>query len=126
MLKPKAIAEILQQTVTGGVTSSLLFSPDGSLLAYAGTENQPVTVCAAIASSIWTFYEGHTSSILEQDNLQTISMDCEEGKIVIKPVSNLLLCLVGNETTQFGMLRTKIAALSRHIEKPLKRLEGFA
>ncbi|KAI9295210.1 mitogen-activated protein-binding protein-interacting protein [Neoconidiobolus thromboides FSU 785] len=124
MIKPKVISTILSQALGKGETASLLIRPDGSLLASSGSDEQKVSIYAAIASNICTFYKDLGQNQLN-DELNKVMLECEEGKIVIYKVASLLLCLVGDQTTQFGMLWVKVKALATHIEVPLKQLEDF-
>lgn len=122
MLKPKVLSDILGQAITGGVISSLLINQEGSLLSYAGSGDKDAKVTAAIASSIWAAYEKNGKMAFHNDELKMIFMDCEEGKVAITRVANLILCLYAQQTVGLGMLKAKTEALAGYLEQPLKEV----
>lgn len=122
MLKPKVLTEILGQAISGGVISSLLINQEGSLLSYAGSGDKDAKVTAAIASSIWAAYEKNGKMAFHSDELKMIFMDCEEGKVVITRVANLILCLYAQQSVGLGMLKAKAEALAEYLEQPLKQV----
>lgn len=77
---------------------------------------------AAIASSIWAAYEKNGKMAFHSDELKMIFMDCEEGKVVITRVANLILCLYAQQSVGLGMLKAKVEALAEYLEQPLKQV----
>ncbi|KAJ3347868.1 hypothetical protein HDU83_001693 [Entophlyctis luteolus] len=62
MLKARVLVDILAQPNSGGVETTLLLSPDGSVIGYAGTgcSEETARKYAAVASNVWVAYERHT------------------------------------------------------------------
>lgn len=122
MLKPKVLTEVLGQAISGGVISALLINQEGSLLSFAGSCDKDAKVTAAIASSIWAAYEKNGKMAFHNDDLKMIFMDCEDGKVAITRVANLILCLYAQPTVGLGMLKAKTAALAGYLEQPLNQV----
>merc|ERR1712137_1185777 len=114
MLRPKVLPKVLAQANTAGVKSTLLINNEGSLLAYAGNETG-YDVVGAIVSNIW-------SSTAGADQLEYVIMECEQGKVVVTRVSEVLLCLIGGDLAEFGMLKAKANALRQYLEGPLSEV----
>jgi len=122
MLKPKALTQVLSQANTGGVLSTLLLTKEGVLLAYSGYTENNACVTAAIASSIWSSYEKNGQECFHDDRLQWILIEGANGNMAIAKVSNLLLCMHAKDTVPLGILKTKLAAVSRYLEGPLAQV----
>ena len=81
MLRPKVFAEILSQTNTGGVMSSMLLNTEGSLLAYSGSDvHKDKMITAAVSSNIWSAYEKGGKMAFHNEGLQYMFMDCQVCK----------------------------------------------
>eukprot|EP00029_Vermamoeba_vermiformis_P013717 TRINITY_DN8639_c0_g1_i1.p1 TRINITY_DN8639_c0_g1~~TRINITY_DN8639_c0_g1_i1.p1 ORF type:complete len:118 (-),score=28.64 TRINITY_DN8639_c0_g1_i1:65-418(-) len=115
MLKPKVLPQLLQQANTNGVKATSLLTTDGSLLASSGDNGK---VISAIFANIWTSYEKS-----QVGNLEYLLSECEEGKICVTKVTNqFLLCIYGDLTSEFGMLKLKAKLLKEYLEEPLKQI----
>lgn len=140
MLKPRALTSVLAQANSDGVESTFLFKQDGTLLAHASVEpgffypektsfthlysagaSDP-RVCSAIASNIWTVYQKNGRASLNEDNLQFILLDCEDGHVAIVPINTVLLCLYGSKEVGFGMMKAKCDALVNFLQEPLAQV----
>ncbi|KAI8055643.1 putative late endosomal/lysosomal MP1 interacting protein [Syncephalis plumigaleata] len=123
MIKPKVIAQVLQQAVTGGVETALLLTRDGAILASATSGGADTNIRAAVAASVWKGYEAclHSWSSLD-DSLRSFMLQCEQGRALVHPVGELLVVLVANSQCEMGMLKLKMEALIKHFEEPLKNV----
>ena len=123
MLKPKVLTELLAQETTGGIMSTILLKSNGSLLAFAGSGDKEARVTAAIASSIWTAYHSNIKQSFHTESLNFVLMDCDDGKVAITSISDLLLCLHSKKSVGLGLLKTKTLALAKYLEGPLSELD---
>ena len=119
MLKPKVLPQILLQANSEGVKSAIILNKEGSLLASSGEDMNSSQVVAAIAANIWSAYDKVHHS------LEVMLFDCQEGNVAVTEIgdSKLLLCLYGDNTAHFGLLKTKINTLREYLKQPLQQLQ---
>ena len=124
MLKPRALTAVLSQANTDGVHSSFVFRHDGTLLAFSSvkSDSSDPRVVAAIASKIWGVYEKSGRAALDQNTLEMLLLDCDEGHVGVVPAHHTLICLIGDRDLGFGMLKAKADALVRFLEDPLSQI----
>ncbi|XP_065181883.1 ragulator complex protein LAMTOR2 homolog [Sycon ciliatum] len=122
MLKPKALAKVLEQTNTNGVRNTVLLNSEGSLLAFAGEDDRDAKVRAAISSSIWLSYEKAGKQFAPPGHMTQMILPCMDGSVVINRVPGGLLCLFAGKGVGLGMLRLKADKMAAHLEEPLKKL----
>ncbi|CAG8723493.1 10000_t:CDS:2, partial [Acaulospora morrowiae] len=72
---------------------------------------------AAIASNIWNTFEKSGKNLLRDDGLKFLLIGCEEGNVAVTTVNNMFLCLVAMPEVDLGIVKAKIDALTRHLEK---------
>lgn len=120
MLKPKVLSDVLSQANTGGVISTMLLNHEGSLLAYAGTDvYKDAKVTAAVASNIWSAYEKGGKMAFNNEGLEYMFMDCDEGKVTVTKISGILLCMYASTDVGFGILKLKMEKLGEFLKEPL-------
>ncbi|XP_023337521.1 ragulator complex protein LAMTOR2 [Eurytemora carolleeae] len=124
MLKPRVLTEVLAQVTMDGVESSFLFKVDGTLIAHYCLNSSPTDprVGSAIASNIWSIYHKNGRGSLDEDKLQMVLMENQGGRIVIKHVNNLVICLCSNTSVELGMLTKKCDALVEYLQEPLSKV----
>ena len=79
-------------------------------------------VVSAISSKIWNLYEKSGRANLNEDKLEFLLLDCEEGHIGVAPVNSTLLCLCGDKSVGFGMIKSKSDALVKFLAEPLSQV----
>ena len=60
---------------------------------------------SAIASNIWAIYDKSGRASLNEDSLEMLMLDCEEGRLALVPVNTVLLAVLGDRNVGPGMLR---------------------
>lgn len=120
MLRAKVLSELLSQANSGGVMSTMLLNNEGSLLAYAGTDvNKDAKITAAVASNIWSAYEKGGRMAFNNEGLQFMFMECEEGKVAVTKIASALLCMYADTDIGIGMLKLKMEELTKSLYEPL-------
>eukprot|EP01104_Vermistella_antarctica_P001510 TRINITY_DN11569_c0_g1_i1.p1 TRINITY_DN11569_c0_g1~~TRINITY_DN11569_c0_g1_i1.p1 ORF type:complete len:125 (+),score=24.12 TRINITY_DN11569_c0_g1_i1:26-376(+) len=114
MLKPKVLPKILEQANTCGVSSTLILNAEGSLLAASG-DTSSSQVIAAIVANIWHSFE-------KSGNLDVMLLDYEGHKMAVAEVSKLLLCVYGDASIEFGVLKAKTDTLRNYLREPLSQV----
>ncbi|XP_062507489.1 ragulator complex protein LAMTOR2-like [Corticium candelabrum] len=124
MLKPRALSQLLGQANTGGVLSTMLLNSEGSLLAYSGVdgEDRDAKVTAAIASNIWSAYERAGENAFQNESLNFLVIDCEDGRVAVSRVANQILCIYANKSVGCGILKAKTDVLIKVLEEPLTQV----
>jgi len=127
MLKPRVLTEVLAQVTTDGVESCFLFKNNGTLIAHYCLNCSPTDprVGAAIVSNIWSLYFKNGRGSLDEDRLQMLIMEFHGGKLVMKLINNLILCICSTSSVENGMLIKKCEALVEYLEEPLNRVESL-
>ncbi|KAJ3188814.1 Ragulator complex protein lamtor2 [Gaertneriomyces sp. JEL0708] len=132
MLKPKVVNQVLHQANTGGIQATLLLTPEGNLVSFAGGSQKDARIIAAVASNVWSAYERHggiganivgdiDSNI--RDDLKTLIVDCDQGKLSVAKASRMLLCLVAERDVEMGLLRLKSKKVREYLEGPLETVQ---
>jgi len=103
-----------------------LLNKEGTLLAYSGFEDKNARKIAAIASSIWTSYEKYGSIAFNEDRLNLVTIDCDDGLLIVKSVSNVLLAMHAKKDVQLGVLKAKALSLAGYLDGPLNQVANIA
>jgi len=127
MLKPRVLTEVLAQVTTEGVESVFLFKNNGTLIGHYCLNCSPTDprVGAAIVSNIWSLYHKNGRGSLDEDRLQILIMEFNEGKLVMKLVNNLILCICATASVENGMLMKKCDALVDYLQEPLSKVASL-
>lgn len=80
---------------------------------------------AAIASSIWTAYEKYGSMAFNEDRLKALTVECEDGHLIIQQVASVLLCMHANKDVQLGCLKAKVTTLVDYLDGPLNQVSNI-
>eukprot|EP00842_Homolaphlyctis_polyrhiza_P004245 jgi/Hompol1/4821/HPOL_003990-RA len=59
LMKAHELEHLLEQAITGGITSIILLQTDGSLLSYSGLASSRAKTIAAVVSNAWYAYDRH-------------------------------------------------------------------
>ena len=127
MLRPRALAQVLSQAIGREVHNSLLLNQEGSLLAFSGQGDKAkdARVMAAIAANLWTTCErggAGATAAFQEERLTSLLVDCEQGRLYICLVSDLLLCLCGTAKVNPGLLQRKGERLAEYLREPLGKI----
>eukprot|EP00126_Sphaerothecum_destruens_P008481 Sdes_comp20235_c0_seq2m13627 len=122
MLRPKVLSQVLSQANSSGIKHTILLNYEGSVLSYSGEACNDGKVVAAISSNIWQLYESSGRSFLNDDELEYVIIECDEGRLVVTKVSKLLLCLFSDPKVEFGMLKAKAEKLVQYLEPQLDQI----
>lgn len=122
LLKPKSLNNVLAKANTGGVKCTLLLNYEGSLLAHAGGTNNDAITIAALASTIWKNYQRYGNSALHEDRLKSAVIQSQEANLIVRTLSNALLCICASQEVPLGMLKCKANSLAEFLEEPLDRI----
>lgn len=113
---------VLSQCNTGGVRATMLLNRDGSLLATVGddatAEKATAASVSAIIANIWASFQ-------KGGDAQVVLIEAEHGRVAVTKVAEkLLLCLYGDHSAHFGMLKLKAETLAKYLDKPLSQILG--
>ena len=122
MLRQKLLVDTLKQVITSGVTGTILMNLEGTLLAYAGYDDKNARIVSAIASSVFKTFDKQGRAAFNEEPLEMTTIVCEEGNIIVKKVSNVLLCIQADSKVPLGTLRIKINTLAGYLEEPLNQV----
>lgn len=89
------------------------------MLAYSGYGDRDARMGAAIASNIWLTYENQGKIAFNEDSMQFFIMEGKTGDMIVRRVSNLLLCMLTNKEVSLGCLKNKLDTLAAFLEEPL-------
>ena len=106
-------------------------------MAFAGRSEKKEHVTAAIAANIWMSFEKNSRAAMDEESLDVIVLECEvsrcgcfeflfsayraclslqEGRVLIKKVANLLLCIYAQKSVGLGLLKAKVSREA--VDKP--------
>lgn len=123
MLKTKPLTQLLSQSISPNVSSALLFTPSGSLLATGTSPIAPdakrARTNAALAANIWAAYDRAANTLAptsssptsehddEDDSLNSLTLELSEYNMHIALVTpRVLLCLIGPKTPRHTSSRS--------------------
>lgn len=106
------------------------------MLASTGEESSQVIV-AAIVSNVWAQYaklsdQGLEYMLLDQEVRprpefffsNTPTLWKQKGRVVVTKVSSLLLCIYGDKSAEFGMLKRKVGLARTNIYQQTSTIPG--
>ena len=89
---------------------------------FAGRSEKKEHVTAAIAANIWMSYEKNSRVAIDDKSLELIVLNCEDGRVLIKKVASLLLCIYAQSSVGLGLLKAKSEVLAGYLETPLTQI----
>mmetsp|Transcript_21324 Transcript_21324/g.53783 ORF Transcript_21324/g.53783 Transcript_21324/m.53783 type:complete len:120 (+) Transcript_21324:120-479(+) len=116
MLQLKVIPQVLSQVNSDGVLGSILLNSDGELLACSAGDPQRAKLIAAIVANVWTSFD------TPSEGLDTLIIDNKEGRLALMQIGQLLLCVYGDNTVPFGMLKAKTRSLHGYLSEELAEM----
>jgi predicted regulator of Ras-like GTPase activity (Roadblock/LC7/MglB family) len=116
MIKSKTLTQVLAQACTSGVQAAILFDLNGSMLAFSGSDMVSNQMVTAIVANLWSAFES------KEPGLLTMLFDFERGRVAASRTSQFVLCVYGEETVPFGMLKCKTEALAQNLTVPMDQV----
>ncbi|KAJ1983170.1 hypothetical protein H4R33_004853 [Dimargaris cristalligena] len=126
MLQQNTLVKVLNQALSGGVDTVVLFNRKGEV--HTSVSNHPDSIQhGAIVSTILSqscnilVDEFHQNALKE--NLQYSILIFEEGKVGIALAGRGVIGLMASMDTPTGNLRLKLKSLQKHLQEPLDTVD---
>ena len=106
LLNLKSLPALLGETLGPGVRVVALINSSGLLISCAGDASSAPAI-GAIVLCLWQLHEkcdGH-------GDLGCLLLQCEQGRLAVKPVGSFILACCSDTTVPFGLLKAKVASL---------------
>lgn len=138
MLNAKAFHECLQRSLGDGVETVMVIGISGDILGLATSaadgdkSYMEKGLLSSVATNLWSAYAGNDLAQPQQQAMNNTQEDPESLEAVFTCVGGHNLCVVGvggvallcltatKAACEVGMLKTKAAALQRHLDGPLR------
>ncbi|CAM9518108.1 unnamed protein product [Chrysoparadoxa australica] len=126
MLRVKHLPTLLNQVNGEGVLASILLQSDGALVGSAGEGLTEISdkVVGAITSNIWAEFERNLSGDDKlSGDLSVMLLELEGGRLGLASAGEgFLVCVYAADYVKFGLIKTKLQALSSYFKEELARL----
>ena len=117
LLAPKSLPPVLGEALAPGVRVVVLINRSGLLIGCAGDASSAPSI-SAIVSCLWQTHEkcdGHGA-------LGCLLLECEHGRVAVKPVGSFILACCSEASVPFGLLKAKIVALHDYLLPSLSQI----
>eukprot|EP00003_Mantamonas_plastica_P032539 TRINITY_DN888_c0_g1_i1.p1 TRINITY_DN888_c0_g1~~TRINITY_DN888_c0_g1_i1.p1 ORF type:complete len:115 (+),score=43.45 TRINITY_DN888_c0_g1_i1:127-471(+) len=111
----------MDQVISEEVTGAALLNGEGSVVASSGDKSMNKTV-GAITSNIWSVYVNSGEQDMDDQVLDFLLIENEEGRLAVTQVTDLILCVFGGKDCEMGLLKQKMDTLSEYLSPQLENL----
>eukprot|EP00162_Nutomonas_longa_P003691 comp14447_c0_seq1/m.20851 comp14447_c0_seq1/g.20851 ORF comp14447_c0_seq1/g.20851 comp14447_c0_seq1/m.20851 type:complete len:130 (-) comp14447_c0_seq1:18-407(-) len=119
LLRPKALQNALDQSLSHGTFSSLIVGLDGAVVSAVGQKDQS-SVVGSLVAHIWSSFSLVNSSDVDEPRI--VFVRNTKNSIAVTKCADLLIVLISEIDAAEGLVRKKLDVLASNLADPLSKL----